>query len=195
MEGGELPKLVLVFAKALEELKNKDWDEAMKTLYAGLVLDEYDKYLTPLMARQFAELKFSNSMSVNEAVYWETFLFSKVSPNDWLNASLGLASEITKCVASPIGNVVPIVCQDKVLKPFIISSNTWCALCYNPNCTKLCSGCKKVYYCSGEHQKLHWAETHRLHCNKNSTPIFFDKSLYKTELKVLEELYKKESKE
>lgn len=38
-----------------------------------------------------------------------------------------------------------------------------CAECSAHNCTQICSGCKKIYYCSIECQKKHW-QNHKLDC-------------------------------
>jgi len=39
-----------------------------------------------------------------------------------------------------------------------------CAQCGNPNNLRLCTGCKKRYYCSKECQKIHWKELHKFQC-------------------------------
>ena len=197
MDEKEFTEFDLCAFKAASEIKEKAWSQAMKTLYSGLCSASFETASISgkrLMTRQFAEIKLAleSKMSVNEVVYWETFLFSKVSPNDWLNGSLGIAAEITKTSSSSsrIGDMVPIPCQNGVLKPFLVTSNFWCALCNQQDCTQVCSGCR-VYYCSVEHQKAHWP-LHKLACLQTKNPIFFNKELYVSELTVLEELYKKE---
>lgn len=40
----------------------------------------------------------------------------------------------------------------------------FCAQCSKPNCTKRCSECKNIYYCSKECQKNHW-NVHKKNCN------------------------------
>ena len=191
-----LSEFDLVVIKAANEIKEQNWSQAIKTLYAGLCSSPSpsNPLGLRLMARQFAEIKLAleTKISVNEIVYWETFLFSKVSPNEWLNGSLGLAAVITNVTHSRIGDMVAIPCQDQVLKPFLVTSNYWCVLCNQQGCSMVCGNCKEVRYCSPEHQKSHWA-LHVLTCKQTKNPFFSNKDLYIQELSVLEELYKKKS--
>lgn len=40
-----------------------------------------------------------------------------------------------------------------------------CAYCLKPDCSKRCSNCKAIYYCSDECQKAHW-RIHKLDCQR-----------------------------
>lgn len=188
----EASRIHLLFLKSTNEIDAQDWNNALRSLYTALLEPAIGaSSLTRIIVKQFAEINFAlkPDMSINEVVYWETFLFSKVAPKDWLNSSLGLAEKITAFPGSPIGNVLPVVCENGVFKPFIITANNWCALCCHQGCTKQCSACRKVYYCSSEHQKLHWTQAHKLDCSaKHNTPIFFDTEVYKKEVTLLEEM-------
>ena len=43
-----------------------------------------------------------------------------------------------------------------------------CALCGSPEASKVCSACKKVRYCSRQHQQKHWKQ-HRVACTATPT--------------------------
>lgn len=74
------------------------------------------------------------------------------------------------------------------------SINTSCNQCGTKNCPKMCSGCKKVYYCDKNCQVKNW-KAHKSVCLKNSVDLDHSKgdvTVAETE-KVMKELVPLES--
>lgn len=71
------------------------------------------------------------------------------------------SSEIFKLCMELAYNKEPIAIGQKVVDK--TRQDKSCASCAKQECAKLCSKCKKVFYCSVACQKSHWAE-HKLNC-------------------------------
>lgn len=97
--------------------------------------------LTPLELA----IKYSNNETLIQAIL-------KASSSPAIAAAMPYSAEATKGRPDGISG-----------KSEQISNGKLCAFCFKADCTKKCASCKKIFYCSPECQKQHWAE-HKAIC-------------------------------
>jgi len=149
----------------------KEWHNALACLITLLVApaDTFKKeeaHLLRRAARLYAEINgaLSNTDEKKQAPSAvQLIVLSKVKANEWLGTQ-GVAASMLNKDYSPIGD---IEMNPENTMPFLIQADNYCVACYRANCTRMCSGCKNVFYCSPEHQKEDW-RMHKMDCAKSS---------------------------
>jgi hypothetical protein len=151
---------------------NKDWHSALACLLTILTLPTHtfkkeEAHLLKRAARIFTEINgaLSNEDEKKQApAAVQLLALSKVKACEWLGTQ-GIAATMLNKDYSPIGD---IEMNPESGNPFLIQADNYCVACYKANCTRMCSGCKNVFYCSAEHQKSDW-HMHKVDCAKSST--------------------------
>lgn len=151
-------KIATLTAQAFESIVQNN-KELLKSIIAQIGVNIFDKEGDTLLHKAIKQkkLEIAKLLLLADSVCLE---INNADCNDAIELAVGYPesfeliktmvpekTEISKARQTPNGDLL---------------ANT-CAQCFAHNCTQICSGCKKIYYCSIECQKKHW-QSHKLDC-------------------------------